>query len=101
MITALLAKFWGYLAAAGAIVAAIGIAVFYGREKGKESMQSKVDDAHASAGAATAVIHTMESRDETEQATAKLSQPVAPQVVDTADPDSAAGKLRDEGFTRD
>lgn len=101
MIAGLFAKLWGYLAAALAILVAIVIAIVYGREKGKASMQAKVDTAQSKADAATAIIHTVEARDATDQAIQNLPQPVAPSPVDSADPGSAADRLHTGGFTRD
>lgn len=100
MIATLASKAWLYVCALGAVIAALAIAVFYGREKGKASMQVKIEQAHAAADAAKATTQQLESRHETDQAIEQL--PAAPpQTIADADPATAAGQLRDDGWTRD
>ena len=94
------AKVQGYFWAAVAIAGAVGAAVLYGREKGEQSQQAKTQNAEAEVEEAKQTEQTVESRNETDQNVERL--PDAPaQTVGTADPATAAGKLRDGGFTRD
>jgi hypothetical protein len=81
---------WGWLgkwlAILGGAVLAIGAAVLYGRSKGKAEVEH--------------IAKAAETRNEVEQGIQKL--PEKPQArVGDADPDSAAGVLRDDGWTRD
>lgn len=101
MIALLWAKVWKYIAAFGALVAAAAGLYLSGRHKGKQSAEQAeaVRDAQANAQAAQQVIHAHEVRNEVEAENAKL--PDAPaQPVATADPNSAAGQLRDDGWVR-
>lgn len=84
----------------GAAALAVVVAIFYGREKGKAVMQPKVDAANAKADAAAVNTGQLESRHETDVAIDKLPDAPAQSVAD-ADSNSAAGQLRDGGFTRD
>lgn len=85
-----------------AILAAIATAGLYGRRKGKQAAEQAeaARDAQANAQAAEQVIHAHEVRHEIEATVSKL--PDAPtQTVSAADPATAAGRLRDDGWTRD
>lgn len=98
----ILSRVYGGLAALGAVLLAIASAVLYGRRKGKQAAEQAeaVRDVQANAQAAQQVIHAHEVRNEVEVENAKL--PDAPaQAVGTADPATAAGKLRDDGWVRD
>lgn len=92
MIAELWAKLWGYIVAAGAVVVAIGAAILYGREKGKEAMQPKVDAANANAEAATINEQHLETRHDTDAAVQALPEAPA-QPLGTAVPGTAAGEL--------
>lgn len=99
MIALLWAKIWKYVVAAGAIAVAIGSVWLKGRAGGKATQKAKDDarDAQANATAAKQVNQTQESRHETDAEVSKL--PAAPvQTVATADPATAAGHLRDDGW---
>ena len=99
MIALLWAKIWKYVVAFGTILAAIGSIWLYGRSGGKAAQKATDDtrDAKANATAVQQVIHAQESRHETDAVVDAL--PVAPpQNVGTADPGTAAGKLRDSGW---
>ena len=94
------AKIKEYAAIAFSVLLAIVTFGLYARRKGVESMQVKVDNADAGAAAATVNTQQLESRHVTDVQVDKL--PDAPaQNVGAADPATAAGKLRDDGFTRD
>lgn len=100
MIALLWAKVWKYVVALGALLLAIGAIFLKGRSAGVKSMQTKVDNADAHAEAATVNTQALESRHETDVQVQRLPD-APPQVVATAAPGTAAGKLRDDGFTRD
>lgn len=96
-----LSKLYGWLAAAGAVLLAIVTVGLYGRHKGKQAAEQAeaARDAQANAQAAQHVIQAHEVRNEVEAENAKL--PDAPaQPVATADPDTSAGRLRDDGWVR-
>jgi hypothetical protein len=94
------AKIKEYAAIAFAMLMAIVTFGLYARHKGVASMQANVDNADATAAAATINTAQLESRHATDVEVSKL--PDAPaQTVATADPATAAGRLRDDGFTRD
>lgn len=100
MIALLWAKIWKYVLMLGSLLAVIAGIFFEGRSKGVKSMQTKVDTADANVVVATTNANHLEARHEVDVEVAKL--PDAPaQSVATAAPDTAAGKLRDEGWTRD
>lgn len=97
---ALWLKLKGYLITAGVFLAALAAAVLYGRSKGKAAERVKTQAAESVAATAQAVVKQMESRHETDAQVQRL--PDAPaQTVGAADPATAAGKLRDDGWTRD
>lgn len=95
MIAALWARLYGWVMALGALVAAVGAAWLYGRHQGKEAQEDKqaVADAQANAQA-------QHDRNEVDNETAKLPD-APPQKVGDADPNTAAGRLRDDGWLRD
>lgn len=101
MIALLWAKVWKYVAAFGALIAAIAGIYLSGRRKGKAAAEQAeaARDAQANAQAAQDIIKTQESRHETDAEVQRLPDAPAQRVGD-ADPDTAAGKLRD-GWTRD
>jgi gas vesicle protein len=85
----------------GAVIAAIAVAVLVAFVKGKHAQADtdKAKDAGAAQQAAQEVTDAANTRQEVDNATAKL--PDAPtQTVATADPASAAGELRDDGWMR-
>jgi len=93
------------IAVLAAIVAA-GAAYLLGRRQGSSSATAQIDAQHQAqqaennAAAAQAAADHAEVRHEVESDTATL--PDAPaQPVASSDPATAAGKLRDEGWTRD
>ena len=98
MIALLWAKVWKYIAALGAILAAIGGVYLAGRSKGKAAEEVNTRAAQDAAATAQATNQQLESRHETDVEVQRL--PDAPaQTVGTADPGTAAGRLQD--FTRD
>ncbi len=93
-------KLKGWLYAAGALLAALGAAVLYGRAKGKAAEQVKTRAAQEAAATAQATAQQLEARHETDAEVQRL--PDAPaQTVETAAAGAAAGKLRDDGWMRD
>lgn len=87
---------------AAAVLAALLAAWIAGHRKGRTTQATK--DAAASAGdtaaAAQRVVNAAQARKQVEAETLKL--PDAPaQRVAAADPATAAGKLREDGWTRD
>lgn len=100
ILTLLWAKVWKWIVAAGVLLAAVAAIFLKGRSAGVKTMQSKVDNADAHAAAATVNTQALESRHETDVAVQKLTDAPAQMVV-TAAPGTAAGELRDDGFTRD
>lgn len=98
MIATLWLKIQGYVYAFAAIVVAIGAAILYGRSKGVASEQAKTDAAEQDAQVAHQQNAILESRHDTDTQVQSLPE-APPQAVATADPNTAAGKLRD--ITRD
>lgn len=97
----ILAKLKTWALALFAVLAAIASALLYGRHKGKQAAEQAeaARDAQANAQTAQQVIQAHEVRNEVEAENAKL--PDAPaQTVVTADPGTAAGQLRDDGWVR-
>lgn len=100
LLTLLWARIWKYVVALGVLMAAVAAIFLKGRSSGVKTMQAKVDTANDAAATATVTTKVLESRHETDVAVQKL--PDAPaQPVATAAPATAAGQLRDSGFTRD
>lgn len=100
MMALLWAKVWKWVAALGALLAAVAGIYFAGRSKGKAAEQVKTRAAQDAATTAQAATKQWESRHETDVQVQRL--PDAPaQVVATADPATAAGKLRTDGWLRD
>lgn len=91
----------GWLIGAGAFVLLILSAWLLGRSKGKEAQKVADDarEARANAQAAAQVQHAQESRHETDAEVAALPDK-GPQRVAVADPSTAAGQLRDDGWVR-
>ena len=105
MIALWLAKIWTkagtWLALAGAVVAAIFAAMLYGEHKGKQvgvadAAKQAIADARAAQASVTSASATRAS---VEAATAKLPEAQAQKIAD-ADPATAAGELRQDGWTR-
>jgi hypothetical protein len=96
------AKAWA-TAALAAVVAA-SAAYLLGRRKGAAEatatvqLQQRAELAESNAAAAEAAAKHAEVRHEIEAETSVLSDP-GPQRVGDASPDSAAGRLRDDGWT--
>lgn len=89
----------------GAVLAALSVAIassfLYGRSKGANAQASKdkAKDAESLAQAAQEAVNAANVRKDVDNETAKL--PDAPaQTVASADADSAAGHLRDDGWVR-
>lgn len=99
MIALLWAKVWKWVCALGAVLAAIAGVYLAGRAKGKAAEQGKTREAQEAATAATEQVKANEVRHEVEVETARLPD-APPQKVADADPASAAGKLRDDGWVR-
>lgn len=97
----MLAKVKAWIIALSAALLSIGLAVLYGLRKGK-NWQKGVDDAReaqANVQAAQQARKAQESRNETDQRVAATPDK-GPQRVGDADPDTAAGHLRDDGWMR-
>lgn len=94
-------KLKGWLIGLAAFLALIASAWLLGRSKGKEAQKVADDarEAQANAQAAAQVQHAQESRHETDAEVAALPDKGLQRVED-ADPASAAGKLRDDGWVR-
>ncbi len=71
----------------------------YERSRGAAKQQIKTANAQAQADVAQANTAQVESRHATDVAVQNLPEAPA-QTVATADPATAAGQLRDDGFTR-
>lgn len=112
MIAWLWAKASKYAAIAGALIAAIGAALTFGFLEGKKTGAAKgeADAAQAKAAAAEHDAAVAASDQKAQQAASDAASevhdeiqklPDAPaQQVGTADPHSAAGELRDDGWVR-
>lgn len=99
-LTLLWGKVWQWVCGIGAFLALLGAAWLLGRSKGKAAEKVNTMAAESIAAAAQATVKQMESRHETDIEVQKL--PDAPaQAVGTATAGTAAGKLRDDGWTRD
>lgn len=96
------AKAW--VTAILAALVAVGAAYLFGRRKGsaeaaaKAQLQQRAEQAETNAAAAQAAAQHAEVRHEIETESAALPDP-GPQRVGDADPSSAAGRLRDDGWT--
>ena len=89
-----------WLAILGSLLFTILTFGLYMRSRGVVAQQAKTANVQAKADVAQANAAQVESRHETDVVVQNL--PEAPtQPVATADPATAAGKLRDDGFTRD
>ena len=97
MIAALWAKAYKWLIGIGVLAAAIAAIFLKGRESGKASNQAKVDEATQDAQIATQTAQAVETRHDIEAANSQLPEAPAQKVAD-ADPATAAGKLRDDGW---
>lgn len=87
---------YGLIAAAGLMLAAW----LLGRQKGKQSGEADAQAARNDAANAQAKAEQMEARHEVDAEVAKLPE-AGPQKVADADPATAAGKLRDDGWLRE
>jgi hypothetical protein len=94
------AKVWKYIVALGVLLAAVAAVFLKGRSAGKKADEAKVENAVVQTEVAQANTAQVESRHETDVIVQNLPEAPA-QTVATADPSTAAGKLRDDGFTRD
>ena len=92
-------KLKGYAYAAVAILGGIVAAVLYGRSKGKAAQKVKTRTAEDVAAVAKDQVKAHEARKTVESETSALPD-AGPQKVASADPDTAAGHLRDDGWMR-
>lgn len=99
MLAALWAKCWKYIAGLAVIGAGLLAIFLKGRESGKASNQAKVDEATQDAQIATQTAQAVETRHDIDQTVANLPEAPA-QTVANADPNSALGQLRDDGWVR-
>jgi hypothetical protein len=100
MLALLWAKVWKWVVGIGAVLAAIASIFLAGREKGKAAEQVKTQAAKQEAEVAKQTTAIVESRHETDVQVQNLPEASA-QTVAAADPSTAAGELRDDGWTRD
>lgn len=88
MIAELWAKIWKYLAGIAVIAAAVGAIFLKGRESGKASNQSKVDEATQDAQIATQTAKAVETRHDIDQTVSHMQEappsPVANPVAGSA-----------------
>jgi len=93
-------KLWA--AALLAVLVAIGGAWLYGRERGKSTQKAAdaATQAKADVQAQQQVATAQENRNEVDAQVQELP-PAPAQQVAQADPATAAGKLRDDGWVRD
>lgn len=92
-------KVWA--AAIGAVLLAVGLAVLEGMRRGRR-IQRDADQAEQAAvdrQAAEQSIHAREVRDHVDAEISRLPD-ATPQRVGDADPGTAAGRLRDDGWMR-
>jgi cbb3-type cytochrome oxidase subunit 3 len=97
----ILAKLKTWALALFAVLSALGLAILYGRRKGKAVAEQAVAtrDAQVAVQASSQVIHANEVRHDVEVENAKLPDAPEQRVADAA-PDTAAGHLRDDGWVR-
>lgn len=91
-------KLWG--AGFLAVLAGIGVAIFYGYTKGKAHAVGKVRKARQAAADAKATTNAYEVREHVDEQVSKTPDAPAQKLADAA-PDTAAGHLRDDGWLRD
>ena len=96
----ILARIKTWLAIAGAMIVAIGVALIYGMYRGRQYAADKIKAVKRKVADAEATIHAHEVSDHVEQ-TVNQTPDAPPQKVADADPDTAAGHLRDVGWMRD
>lgn len=89
----ILSRVYGWLAALGAVLLAIGSAVLYGRHKGKQAEQVNTRAAQDAAAVAVDKNEKMESRHETDVAVERLPDAPAGVSIGDAPRDTSAGKL--------
>jgi hypothetical protein len=97
--SAIFSKIWGWLIGLAVVGAGILAIFLKGRESGKASNQAKVDEATQDAQIATHTAQAVETRHDIDQTVAQLPEAPA-QTVANADPNSALGQLRDDGWVR-
>jgi hypothetical protein len=100
MLALLWTKVWKWVVGIGALLLAIVSVFLAGREKGKAAEQVKTQAAKQEAEVAKQTTAIVESRHDTDTKVQNLPEAPA-QVVAASDPMTAAGKLRDDGWTRD
>jgi hypothetical protein len=96
------AKLSGFALAAGGVLIALAGAWLYGRHQAHaaDDAETAARDAKQAAADAAERAHQTEVRHDVEVQTAQLPD-APPQQVAAADPATAAGRLRDNGWTRD
>lgn len=100
MIASLWLKAKGWAMGLCLLLGGLVVAWVMGRQKGKQAGEADAQSARNDAANANARAGQLEARHDVDAAVAKL--PDAPaQAVAAADPATAAGKLRDEGWLRD
>lgn len=94
-------KLGRWIVGIGAVLAAIGAACLYWFERGKRTQASKdkARDAQSLAQAAQEAVNAANVRKDVDNEAAKLPD-APPQTLATADPATAAGQLRDDGWVR-
>ena len=97
---ALWLKLRGWLYGIAALAGLLLGAWWLGRQKGKQVEHGKTREAQEAAATAQATVQAHEVRRDVEIETAKLPDAPAQRVAD-ADHATAAGRLRDDGWTRD
>ena len=105
MLSTLWLRFQSWLIAAGAFLLAIAGAVFFGWRKGREQVQTKVDEAQAEqkVNTANAIVTRNETRRDVETEVSRMpASPVVPPTVPAPlpVPGSAADQLR-QNWSRD
>lgn len=91
-------EFWA--ACVLGVLAGIAVAVLYGYAKGKQHAAAKVQQAKQQVADVTATLHANEERQHVDTEV-QAAPPAAPQKLADADPVTAAGQLRDDGWLRD
>lgn len=100
MISFLLSKIWKYVIGLIAVFGFISVVFLKGRQAGKASEESKVKSSKEREETARQSEYIIQSRHDTDTTVQAL--PEAPvQAVASSDSSTAAGKLRDDGWTRD
>lgn len=100
MIAALWLKAKGWVLGLCLLLGGLAVTWVMGREKGKQAGEAEAQAARNDVANANARADQLEARHETDAKVAKLPEAV-PQTLADADPGSAAGHLRTDGWLRD